>query len=324
MSDGRNLTGACGGALRQVTYTGLMHACAEGLQLDKAMALFTYMEVAGVERNQVTYSVAINACSRNGQWELGLQLLHEMARKGIPPDVQVRPWQAACMAQAPGRALAHSYAARRMRSCIASKCRRCDARANAQTTDVAARHRAQVFNSAISACEKGKAYEMALRLVAQMRQMGCQPNAVTYGAAIAACAKAAQWTTALALLQQVRPKNSPPSADYSPGPTITVHGGSCGGCLGGTGEAELGGNRGGWWTGTLADCIQLGAARVSPSHPRDVASRRNPLGRPRTRNRPESIRAPDAYATRVPPDAYATRVPPARAPTTRVHNCHGR
>ena len=47
------------------------------------MALFTYMEVAGVERNPVTYCVAINGCSRNGQWELGLQLLHEMARKGI-------------------------------------------------------------------------------------------------------------------------------------------------------------------------------------------------------------------------------------------------
>ena len=29
-----------------VTYTGLIHACAEGMQLDKAMALFTYM-VAG-------------------------------------------------------------------------------------------------------------------------------------------------------------------------------------------------------------------------------------------------------------------------------------
>ena len=66
-----------------VTYTGLIHACAEGGQLDKAMALFTYMEVAGVDRNPVTYCVAINGCTRNGQWELGLQLLHEMARKGI-------------------------------------------------------------------------------------------------------------------------------------------------------------------------------------------------------------------------------------------------
>ena len=53
-----------------VTYTGLINACAEGGQLDKAMALFTYMEVAGVERNPVTYCVAINGCTRNGQWEV--------------------------------------------------------------------------------------------------------------------------------------------------------------------------------------------------------------------------------------------------------------
>ena len=37
----------------------------------------------------MTYCEAINACTSNGQWELGLQLLHEMARKRIPPDTQV-------------------------------------------------------------------------------------------------------------------------------------------------------------------------------------------------------------------------------------------
>ena len=44
------------------------------------------MEVAGVERNLVTYSVAINACTRNGQWELGLQV------RNIPWAHPPIPW----------------------------------------------------------------------------------------------------------------------------------------------------------------------------------------------------------------------------------------
>jgi len=74
------------------------------MQLDKAMALFTYMEVAGVERNPITYAVAINACSRNGQWQLGLQLLQEMGRKGVMPDTVV--FNAAISACEKGRAWA--------------------------------------------------------------------------------------------------------------------------------------------------------------------------------------------------------------------------
>jgi pentatricopeptide repeat domain-containing protein 1 len=48
------------------------------------------MEVAGVERNPVTYSTAINGCTRNGQWQIGLQLLQEMGTKGVvQPDAPV-------------------------------------------------------------------------------------------------------------------------------------------------------------------------------------------------------------------------------------------
>ena len=91
---------------------------------------------------------------------VGAQLLHEMARKGIPPDTQV-------------------------------------------------------FNAAISACEKGQQSEMALKLMRQMREMGCRPTAVTYGAAISACEKGQQWESALALLAQMPKDQVTPSQQPS-------------------------------------------------------------------------------------------------------------
>ena len=180
-----------------VTYTGLIHACAEGMQLDKAMALFTYMEVAGVERNLVTYSVAINACTRNGQWELGLQLLHEMARRcersrssSMHPPVHV---------QHPVHRL----------MCTARTRMACARRRRIEPDAV-------VFNAAISACEKGRAWDTALRLMAQMRVLGIQPTAVTYGAAISACEKGKQWQRAMELLEQMaQDKIKPNTIVYS-------------------------------------------------------------------------------------------------------------
>ena len=60
-------------------------------------------------------------------------------------------------------------------------------------TFVSLRPDTMVFNAAISACEKGRAWATALRLMQQMRGMGCQPTAVTYGASISACEKGLQW-----------------------------------------------------------------------------------------------------------------------------------
>ena len=71
-----------------------------------------------------------------------------------------------------------------------------------------------VYNAAISACEKGRAWETALQLINQMRRVGIRLSPVTYGAGISACEKGRQWEHALTLLDQVgvllAPAASPP------------------------------------------------------------------------------------------------------------------
>ncbi len=49
------------------------------------------------------------------------------------------------------------------------------------------------YNAAISACDKGRQWQEALRLVYEMLAKGLTPDVITYNAAIFACEKGSQW-----------------------------------------------------------------------------------------------------------------------------------
>eukprot|EP00435_Cladocopium_sp_Y103_P013687 s1654_g3.t1 len=57
------------------------------------------------------------------------------------------------------------------------------------------------FGSAISACEKGGQWQLALHLLQRMSARHLRADAVALSAAMSACEKAGEWQTALALLQ---------------------------------------------------------------------------------------------------------------------------
>jgi len=59
------------------------------------------------------------------------------------------------------------------------------------------------YNSMISACEKVRDYNRALRLMDEMKEKNVQKNEVTFSSAISACEKCGQWRTALDLLEQM-------------------------------------------------------------------------------------------------------------------------
>ncbi|CAE8589698.1 unnamed protein product [Polarella glacialis] len=55
------------------------------------------------------------------------------------------------------------------------------------------------YNAAISACEKGGQWQLALNLLSRMPEARVVPNEISYNAAIGACSKGGQWELALDL-----------------------------------------------------------------------------------------------------------------------------
>ena len=59
------------------------------------------------------------------------------------------------------------------------------------------------YNAAISACEKGQQWQLALGLLAEMALLKVDKDVITYNAAISACEKGHQWQLALGLLAEM-------------------------------------------------------------------------------------------------------------------------
>ena len=60
------------------------------------------------------------------------------------------------------------------------------------------------YSGVISACEKGKQPERALKLFEAMQRQGVVPNVITYNAVISACEKGKQPERALEVFQAMQ------------------------------------------------------------------------------------------------------------------------
>ena len=71
------------------------------------------------------------------------------------------------------------------------------------------------YNSAITACAKGKAWESAVKLLEELEAPGDDhpaPDTITYNAVISACASAQQWELASSMLGRMQSAGHPPNA----------------------------------------------------------------------------------------------------------------
>ena len=62
---------------------------------------------------------------------------------------------------------------------------------------------ATTYGTLISASEKGKQPERALKVLEAMVHQGVVPDAITYGALITACEKGEQWERALKVFEAI-------------------------------------------------------------------------------------------------------------------------
>lgn len=190
------------------------------------LGLMSEMRSEGVNPDAFTFSIAIAACGRAGQWQRALLLLDEMGREKEPlaPNVvAVNAAMAACArAGECDRALdllrrmisAHRDGARTPdqstgdpSDTIRGKCSENGIR-DLQTEDGGdrgwPRPDAVSFNTAMQACAKAGRWRDGATFLRRMRDVGVRPDVRSYGATFACLRAGGQWTQALELLAEMK------------------------------------------------------------------------------------------------------------------------
>lgn len=108
-----------------ITYSAAISACDKGGQYDRALGLLSEMIGLGLEADVVSYNAAISATCKGKQWASALSLLQQMRDEGLEPN-------------------------------------------------------GITFNAAISACEKGGQWTRCLMLLEDMRESGHHPDVISF------------------------------------------------------------------------------------------------------------------------------------------------
>jgi len=138
-----------------ISYSAAISACEKEGQWQQALILLREMESRGISPGTISYNAAISACEKGGQWQRALALLREMESRGIVPDTI-------------------SYSA------------------------------------AISACEKGRQWQQALELLREMESHGVLPNLISYSAVVKCCFDCQEFGIALRIVHEAQRKKCLP------------------------------------------------------------------------------------------------------------------
>ena len=198
---------AAGVQPNRVAYASAISACATGGQWVLAIKLLDDMREVGVSPDVRHCAAAIAACDKGGAWEMALKLLLRMDGRGVPPNtVAYNSAISACARAAQWRA-ALALLERMTPAPSPSPGGRGVGRGGGQGAGQGGGQGAVAntvsYNSAISACGRGGAWEAALRLATSMEGGGVRPDAITHNSVLDALARAAQWRAALRYLHSL-------------------------------------------------------------------------------------------------------------------------
>ncbi|XP_049350603.1 pentatricopeptide repeat-containing protein MRL1, chloroplastic isoform X1 [Solanum verrucosum] len=70
----------------QITIGALMKACANAGQVDRALEVYRMIDKCDIKGTPEVYTIAVNCCSQNGNWEFARIIYDDMSKKGVNPD----------------------------------------------------------------------------------------------------------------------------------------------------------------------------------------------------------------------------------------------
>ncbi|CAM9656635.1 unnamed protein product, partial [Ectocarpus sp. 12 AP-2014] len=187
-------------------YKHALYACCDSKTGENWEAAAALLRRSDTLRNNYFYGRVIMACRRAGQWQKALEVLREMPRVGLTPDIF-------CYDTVISVACLSSVGAQWK---IARGLLREQAETGVPCSLIS-------YNLVLSACKKAGRPRQAVSLLHAMRRDGCSPDLISYNTAISACVKRREWELALFVLRDMqRPDSGVKPNTYSYGSVITV------------------------------------------------------------------------------------------------------
>eukprot|EP00913_Durusdinium_trenchii_P025930 g24331.t1 len=212
---------------KAITYNAIISSCEKGNQWHQALQVFEAMQWI-VEPDLISYSASVSACEKGNQWQQARKCLEVSRQSNVQPDVvlynsTISACDSSCGQWHEGliffeallretlRASDISYNAAissyktgelalGMASCSRSKLWKEALKLFQMMPKAQIQLNVILCSAAISACEKGGNWELALNLFSTaMPEAKVQPNTFSYNAAISACEKVGRWEDALTL-----------------------------------------------------------------------------------------------------------------------------
>jgi len=150
--------------------------------IDKAMAVFMWLERSQYEPNLFHFNAIISACEKSGFWYTALLMLAEIRARNIRPDtITYSTLISAC-----GKGKRSDLALQLFEEMKSNRIP-----ANVIT-----------YNALISTCEKTSKLEEAIKIFDEMTAANVKPDIVTYSALISACEKVGDYQQAWKFFEQ--------------------------------------------------------------------------------------------------------------------------
>ncbi|CAL1385106.1 unnamed protein product [Linum trigynum] len=167
-----------------VTVGALIKACANAGQVDRAKEVYNMLDEYKIMGTPEVYTIAINCCSENGDWDFAHRVCEDMLRKGILPDEMFL----SALVDVAGHAGKVDLAFEILQ----------EARKQGSKLGVLP------YSSLMGACSNAKNWRRALRLYDDMKAFKLKPTVPTMNALITALCDGGELQKAIEVLTEMK------------------------------------------------------------------------------------------------------------------------
>ncbi|KAI3765750.1 hypothetical protein L2E82_15793 [Cichorium intybus] len=202
-----------------VTIGALMKACVNAGQVERAREIYGMIKQFNIKGTAEVYTIAVNSCSGNGDWEFACSVFEDMTNKGIVPDEMFfsalidvaghagkldASFEILQKARNEGIDVGIISYSSLMGACSNAKNWKKALELYEYVINLRMKPAVSMMNALITALCDGDELPKAMEILSEMKKLGLRPNSITYSILLVASERKDDLQVGLMLLSQAK------------------------------------------------------------------------------------------------------------------------